>query len=589
MRADALAKSGSYHLVTALPTIGQGTHLLDARLGFSSMDPVNHDHSGTAVCPRNWAIALAFFVLLQGCVMAYTTRLGTPPDEWAHLSYVQDVRDGRLIPDYAQGRINNSTRGNYLTHPPLYYSLLGLYSRAASLDPVEDYRDLRLASAAFVGLGVLLWLLAARNAGLGTGAATLAALAVCATPMFSYSAGSINNDALLYLGIGLFFFGVSREYLTPKKDWIAALAALSGLVVTFLTKATGSAFIVFFAVACVLLNRKSLLKRELLGSFLHSRRQALVVGLFLAICGSYFLYSKLRFGAFMPAPVALYPESPPAQKLVPLDFALRYAAIMWDRLPIIMSHASVQPFASPRWTKFYYAMMLLPAIGWVIARPGARRRGVPEALVRGTDAFLLACAATVITHVAVTYRGYLHTGLLAGLQPRYFAFLLPAIWAIPFLIERRALPRVLLGSALLVCAAVAFWTSVPLATAKQQTAATGRQKSRPSASATMIGHLDEFRLERGTLRLRGWAFDTRRSADVHRIVVSDGDRVVASITTDHDRPDVAKALNNAQALGSGFDAKVTGIRGEVRQCRLQVASEDVAGASLVLRRASCRD
>lgn len=545
------------------------------------MNPSVQDHS-SATAQRCWAFALAAFVLLQCCIMAYTTRLGVPPDEWAHLSYVQDVKGGHLVPDYIDGRINQSERLNYLPHPPLYYSLLGIYARIGNLDPVQDFRKLRLVSAVFVCIGVLLWLLAAGNAGVGATGTALGALALCATPMFSYSAGSINNDALLYLGIGLFFFGISREYLTPARDRLAALATLSGLIIVFLAKLTGSAFVVFFIFSCLLFNRRQLV------AFFRDRRSMLVLAIACLVGVSWFAYARLRFGSFLPAPKELYPESPPAQAIVPIDFAWRYAVIMWERLPVIMSHDSIQPFTPQRGMNFFYAMLLVPALAWMVARLGAAARGVPEALLRGTDAFAVAFAATIATHMAMTYRVYLHTGLHAGLQPRYFAFLLPALWLVPLALERRRVPRLLITGALFVCAAAAFWSSVPFVVAKQQRAAApSSRQQQPGASTTMLGHLDEIRLSHGVLRLRGWAFDAKRSRDVRRINVAIGNDPLTSITTQHQRPDVTKALSNPDSLGSGFDAEITRIPGGTRQCQIQVTAEDVDGALLSLLKPTC--
>lgn len=530
------------------------------------------------------AVALALFVLLQCAAMAVTTRLGEPPDEWAHLSYVQDVAGGRLIPDYADGRINNSERSNYLTHPPLYYSLLGIYTRIAQFDPVQDYRQLRLVSAAFVGIGVLLWLLIARHAGIGALGMALGTLSACATPMFSYAAGSINNDSLLYLGIGLFFFGISRAYLTPRDDAIAVAAVLSGLVVTFLTKATGSAFLVFFMLASLTLDwRQSL-------SFLKSRRTLGVVGMVGIVCGGYFLYALLHFGAFLPAPAPLYAEARPAQPLVPIEYVVRYAVIMWERLPIIMSHASIQPFVTPKGTAAFQGMLLLPVLSWMLSRPGARARGVPESLLRGTDAFVIAGAATIIMHIIVAYRGYLSTGLMAGLQPRYFAFLLPALWLLPFAVERRRMAVLLLGGALAVCASIAFWTSVPFVVAEQRAHAPQRphRPSRPSASASMVGHLDELALSDGQLKLRGWVFDTSRSRQVRSIIASAGGQTLATIGTGHARPDVARSLRNPDAASAGFDAKIDGIGGDIKECQIRIVGEDQDGASILLRTPTCK-
>ena len=548
-------------------------------------------HSHDAKWPLQWAAALAFFVFLQCCIMAYTTPLGIPPDELAHLSYVRDVADGGLLPDYANGRIGSSQQANYLAHPPLYYSVLGTLSRARGMDPFDDYRMLRLVSALFVGLGFLLWLLSARNIGVGLRGAMLVSLGACATPMFAYAAGSINNDTLLFLGVGLFFFGATREYVQQRRDRRSGLAMIVGLAVTFLTKATGSAFIVFFIAACLLPQYRQLF------ALLRNRRHLAILAATCVICGAYFLYSLVRFGALMPTPGTLYAESAPAHAMVPIEFAWRYAVAMWERLPIIMSHANIQPFVSPKGIVLFYAMLLVPVLGWLVARPGARSRGVDPIVIRATDAFAIAFAVTLVLHIAITYRGYLHNGLLAGMQPRYFAFLLPALWFPAFVLERRPIPRALITGTFFVCAAVSFWASVPFVVAKQSgpthagnATATARRPTsqlKPAIASAVQGHLDEFRLSGDRLKLRGWAFDTRGSEAVRRILVLRGDRRLTSVPSDQARPDVAKALAEPDALKSGFDTEVRGIPDGTRPCEIEIAGEAHDGVLVWLRRGTC--
>src|SRR3546814_3538053 len=69
--------------------------------------------------------------------------------------------------------------------------------------------------ACLVGAGFLFWLLAFRNFNLTLAAAVIGTLATCAIPMFTFVAGSINNDTLAYLSVGLAFFGLSRFRLQP--------------------------------------------------------------------------------------------------------------------------------------------------------------------------------------------------------------------------------------------------------------------------------------------------------------------------------------------------------------------------------------
>src|SRR3546814_9954050 len=97
---------------------------------------------------------------------------------------------------------------------------------------------LRILSACLVGSGFLFWLLAFRNCNLTLAAAVIGTLATCAIPMFTFVAGSINNDTLAYLSVGLAFFGLSRFRLQPdSRDVIGFSCFAAGLIIAFLTKA----------------------------------------------------------------------------------------------------------------------------------------------------------------------------------------------------------------------------------------------------------------------------------------------------------------------------------------------------------------
>lgn len=552
-------------------------------------------HNSLSQAPRWspwWAVALAAFVLLQSLLMAATTAPGLPPDEWAHLSYVRDVADGRLVPDYADGRIRESSQGNYLSHPPLYYSALGAATAVGGLDPFTDLRPLRAASAGFVGVGFLLWLLVGRALGLPLAGAILATAATCATPMFSYAAGSVNNDSLLYLGVALFAAGLVRERIEQRRDVAAAVALAGGALVILLTKATGATFLVLFVLA--LLPRAP---RDLWVQ-LTQRRHLVIGGVVAATCIAWFGWAILAHGSPLPRPQALYPHNPPAEPLAPVGYALRYAAIMWERLPIVMSHATFDPFAW-RGRNAFLAMAVVPVLAWLVARPGAARRGVDPRVIRGSDALALAALGTVLIHIAFTWASYRSSGLLAGMQPRYFAFLLPAIWLPAFLLERRAWPRRCLLATFTAFALVAFWTSVPNTVAGQERAAARSQAAAAAAAAAAAptpsppaavrgirGHIDEFRLDGPTLRLRGWAFDADagKPATV-RVHVHGGDG--EPVATGKARPDVAKAMGQPTAGGAGFESSLDASGAGGRDCAIGVSAAGDDGRVLWLRKATC--
>lgn len=530
-----------------------------------------------------WAVALATFVLLQSLVMAATTGPGLPPDEWAHLSYVRDVADGRLVPDYAEGRIRDSVQGNYLSHPPLYYTVLGKAAAIGNLDTFTDLRPLRAASALFVALGLWLWLRVGRAAGLPLAGAVLATVATCAVPMFSYAAGSVNNDSLLYLGTALFVAGLVRERMARRRDMPAAAALAGGALVVFLTKATGAAFLVLFVL--LLLPRT---RHDLWAQLVQRRHLAIAVAVAIP-CIAWFGWALAVHGTPLPRPAALYPHNPPAEPMAPLAYAMRYAAIMWERLPVVMSHATFNPFAWHGRAAFL-AMVVVPGVAWLLARPGAVGRGIDPRVIRGTDALGLAALGTVLIHIAYTYASYRGSGLLAGIQPRYFAFLLPAIWLPAFLLEQRGLPRRLLVTAFTALAIIAFWTSVPNTVAGQARAAENARQAAPRQPpvpvAGLRGHIDSFQFERGRLRVHGWAYDGDGGVPA-RVAVHVDDAVVHGVETGTERPDVARALGQPGARGAGFEASLELDAAGERECAIGVSATARDGRVTWLRKATC--
>lgn len=532
-----------------------------------------------------WAVALAAFVLLQSLVMASTTAPGLPPDEWAHLSYIRDVADGRLVPDYAEGRIRESAQGNYLSHPPLYYSLLGKAAAMGGLEPFSDVKPLRAASATFVAAGFLLWLLVGRALGLPLVGAVLVTLAACATPMFSYAAGSVNNDSLMYFGLALFVAGLLRERMQHRRDLAAAAALAAGALIVLLTKATGATFLAFFILA--LLPRAP---RDLWAQ-VTQRRHLAIGGTVAILCIAWFGWAILAHGSPLPKPAALYPPNPPDQPLAPLGYSLRYAAIMWERLPLVMSHAPFSPLAGASRLAFL-AMVVLPLLAWLVARPGARRRGIDARILRATDALALAALGTILVHIGFTWASYLNSGLLAGMQPRYFAFLLPALWLPAFLLEQRPVLRKSLAGGLAVFALIAFWASVPRVVAGQQRAAdqvsqAARKPAASHAPATGLrGHLDGFQVDGGRVALRGWAFDADAGSPAG-VQLQLANQAGMAVPSGAGRPDVARALGHAAAAGAGFDVTLDLPEPPPRECAIGVSATGRDGGVLWLRKPSC--
>ena len=552
---------------------------------------------------RHWAFLLALAIFLQSVVMATHIRLGSPPDELAHISYVKDaIASDYFLPDYAHGKIINSMQLNYMGHPPLYYASLAIFARVFELDPIEDYKALRVLSGIFVAVGFLLWLWTARNLGMGLFPAIAVMIASCATPMFSYLAGSINNDTLAYLGVALFFVGVSRSRMEPGGiDFLSGFCLAGGLTIALLTKATAAAFLFFFIVVFALLRFRTVPRLLRDRTFLTA--MAAVIG----VCGLYYAYTWGSFGSPFPKPRSLYPHSPPANPLGLYEYTLKYISSMWERLPVIVSHAPISPF--PQVTRYiFYTMLVAPLLGWIIARRGAKARSVDQFTLAATDAFMAAVLMTVVVHVYYVYNSYLENGLFAGWQPRYYFFALPFVW-IPFFAVRPPLGyRAIVSAVFVTCGTIAFWASVPMILAEQaQASARKAAAALPSGTtirmppetgkepisldfspgAEPLGHVDELQILDGTLLVTGWAFNKSASGSPTRVWIFADGRYLGATPPQLDRPDVAKALSKPEARSSGFRISIAGLPADIHECEVQVASELPDGSLAIMRKRTC--
>lgn len=106
-----------------------------------------------------------FFVLLLTIAVVFAAarvsqrieKVGAPPDELAHISYIADAIDGRFpAPDYRSGKIIGGDL-NYLNHPPLYYSVMGVAGWIFGKQPLGDFQFFRTLTSlinllALVGL-----------------------------------------------------------------------------------------------------------------------------------------------------------------------------------------------------------------------------------------------------------------------------------------------------------------------------------------------------------------------------------------------------------------------------------------------------
>lgn len=542
---------------------------------------------------KNWIFLLTLFVSLQAIVMAINTPLGAPPDELAHLSYVKDVisNDG-ILPDYSEGTILGSARQNYMGHPPLYYSALGLVGSVLSLDAVDDYLFFRLITVFFVSAGLLLFIKGARKLDIDYLSITILLLACSAIPMFSYLAGSVNNDNLVYLGFSMVFYGVaSSRGCTRVINEKSLFFIFLGAAIVFLTKATASAYLVFFILTFIWFDRRRIFALKFSKSF------KLFFGASVVLVGGYYIYSLVVFGGLFPKPGNLYDISPPQNPLTIFEYVSIFLKSMWDRLPVIMSHQSIAPLNS-QFLPFFYIMVLTPLAGYLLVRFNSSIRTSEKFLVNLSDSLLLAAVITVIIHIFVTYPSYLSSGLLAGMQPRYYSYLIPVIW-IPFFITCTSgrLKKSIVGI-IGFCVLISFWATVPFVAEKQSVKLLQKGKkivfseNQSLDTRTMRffirqpgdgrGHIDKISLNGDVLSASGWIYDIKSGQPANRVTFFKDNLYLGSTSVNITRPDVEKALSKRSALNTGYSINISNLPHGTSLSEISVIAEYVDGTFAVL-------
>lgn len=543
------------------------------------------------------ALFMLGFVVLQGVVMAQHTPLSYPPDEMPHLSYIQDsIRSPVALPNYTDGSIMGFKQPNYLAHPPLYYSSLGIVGKLFGLNPRADYLTFRLISVGLVALGLVCVILTAREMRLTQGITALLLFACASVPMFSYVAGSVSNDTLLYTGMAMSFYALARFANAGRKgpDVVASVLLLAGLLVVFMTKATGAVFMVLFLTVWGLRNIRQLQPTVLIQNYWR------YVAVLAVIVGGYYVYTLAQYGSVFPTPGRLYGNNPPAQPLDLPDYAREYVGAMWRRLHGIMSHLSVTPIEE-RWQSAFYTMACLPIVGWLVVRFSTPLLTSNRLANRYFDAMALATLGTVLVHVLFGYRGYLGNGVLSGFQPRYYMYLLPVLWFPFFVLCQPGWFKQVVTVAFAASALVTFWTSSPQVLLKQHLALQELPRqlgyadrtplqtlpARLARRDTVEGNVESWTLSNRELRAKGWAFDTRLGDKVQRVWVLAKDEFVGSAPVQIKRDDVAAALGTPAALHTGFAFSVRNLPAHLSVCDLSLLAEFRDGSVGPLKNDQC--
>ena len=540
---------------------------------------------------RRYTLMFAFIMALFAFASCryYIAHIpfGQPPDEAAHASYILDVAvRGHLIPDYKNSLILSTSDKNYLTHPPLYYTIMGVIGRITHHDPANNYHFFRTINAAMVALGIFLWILTAARWNFSKIGMVALVAGTLAIPMFPYLAGSINNDNLAYLGAALFFYGLSGLHDRSRGAYYVCAVAL---IIAFLTKGTVALFMASFIVAWMWLSRG-----EAKQLYLHKHFYYAAILVVIA-CSAYYIPTFLTYGTPFPAPTKIYPHNPPAHPIGVLNYFFVFVEIMTSRLPVAMTGLKLFSPIPRGMIWAFYVMLCVPLAAWAVWRPF-----LPPSRLRNLfDAFVIALLVNIAANFVVAYRGYLNTGLTGGIQPRYYNYALPGIFLFPLLLVDKKWIR---PTAILIFGAVAallVGIEPPRVAAEHIAYAATLSKDSITVSAQAndslrvgystgnAGYLDSATSNGGLWTLSGWAIDAQTKLPAESVMVVYKQQLVGSTQPGFTRVDVAQAVNSQQALESGYSVLVAGLPDNVNPCDFQVLAAQSAGGFVVLKNSAC--
>ena len=351
-------------------------------------------------------------------------RFGYPPDELAHLAYVDHVHNHPdLITKFETMRmLNNKQAGNYLSHPPLYYKILNLaYDENYSIrQNVDNFRTMSMIIFLFSFL-LILYL------GFATNMSLLAHFVyvsfVSSVPMFAYLGGSISNDSLAIFGGLVFIIGLKRlleQNYTNATYFILGL----GMFISYFSKLT-AAILIFFALLFYFIY---LFKRKKMPAI--SKMQFGILFLFIAPILYYQAYIIMTYHSLVPTFNVTFPEQYlhsgffiPEDKrnyLTHFEWLKRMQHYIEGGWFGIHSHHS---FVKD--TVWQYLGLLLLHIFALFALFFRCKEENRSFCLIGKIA-LLSLFSVLIVQYFQSYSVHLHKGYMGGLQPRY---LLPFMFA----------------------------------------------------------------------------------------------------------------------------------------------------------------
>src|SRR3546814_19353518 len=121
-------------------------------------------------------------------------------------------------------------------------------------------------------------------------------------------------------------------------DWSSDVCSSD---LAFLTKATVSAFLVFFLAVLAALRWRDL------PALIRNPYYLWTAALITLICSGYYMYALHSFGKLFPTPAALYPMNPPANPDALWDYGQYSVEVMWPRFTALLRDRPIPAAMNP--------------------------------------------------------------------------------------------------------------------------------------------------------------------------------------------------------------------------------------------------
>lgn len=359
-----------------------------------------------------------FFAFYKASYYKEHVKFSYPPDELAHLSYIQYVHTHPIefIPHYKEMvMINNHKAGNYLSHPSMYYELMNVvYDDTKSIiHNVPNFRDLNvlLFMASFI---LLLYLGFSSSLGI-LGHFTYLSV-ITSIPMSGYLGGSITNDNLAILGGMIFILGLKRA-LEEKYDNLTYFILALGIFIGYFSKLT-VAMLIFFAL--ILFFIYTYLHKH---SFKISKLQVAILALFILPALVYQFDIINYFHALVPTFNVTHPqEYLKSSFYIPEEY--RHYLTHWEWLERMKKYVIEGWFNIHSHHSFIknsiieYSGLLILHIFAIIALFFKCKQSPTTYCILGKIG-LIALILLMVVQYIFSYKAHLSSGYMGGLQPRY--------------------------------------------------------------------------------------------------------------------------------------------------------------------------